>query len=550
MRKRTLSMVNGIHWLLLGMISLTSIAVAQSGAGAKGQQGGAPTIFFTDVEAGPVTGGPNNLGVPISIFGKGFGSARGSSQITIGGKEVAAYLVWGANTAHNSQLDMIVVQPGAKVSGGPIVITVDGRSSSSEHTFAARTGTVRYVAPKASDNKNCSSATTCATILNAVSVMKPGDTLLVRGGPYNEGEVWIRSTEGGQPGSPKIIKNYPAEEVYLVNAARPFIVDADFVTVSGLNFQNGKALFAAGWASAQQRGNRFINNTFRGVIDWGAIETVGSDHLLGGNVCEVSGSTTGTMGHCYYVTAGDNVKVLFNIGSGAPGYGLHIYDERRSAQDYRRMIRNTLVEGNILKNSTERSGMIISMTDAGGLGNIIDGIVVRNNIFIGNNHAGLVVTGICRNIRIYNNTFYQNGRVALYIDNAANIESVDVANNLFYQSPNGSCRNNCYTMTEGHTFIGQSAKNVSTRNNFYGPGRAKMTGITDRSPISGAIEFVNPALMNFRVSGSAPVVDRGVRLEPVPKDFDGQSRPQGNAYDIGAFEYSAKAAPQAAASLR
>src|SRR5690348_17154976 len=87
--------------------------------------GSAPHVFFTDVESGPASGGPGDLGTPISIFGKGFGQVRGSSRVTIGGVEAASYLVWGTANAHNPMLDMIVVQPGPKVVGGPIVVTVN-----------------------------------------------------------------------------------------------------------------------------------------------------------------------------------------------------------------------------------------------------------------------------------------------------------------------------------------------------------------------------------------------------------------------------------------
>jgi hypothetical protein len=92
-------------------------------------------------------------------------------------------------------------------------------------------------------------------------------------------------------------------------------------------------------------------------------------------------------------------------------------------------------------------------------------------------------------------------------------------------------------MTEGHTFIGLAAKNISSRNNFYAPGHPRMAGKTDTSPQSGAVRFVNPELIDFRVSMGAPVIDRGVPLAAVPADYDGQLRPQGKAYDIGALEY-------------
>ena len=75
----------------------------------------APRILFTDVEGGPVSGGPGNRGVPISIFGKGFGATRGASKVTIGGVEAAGYMSWGAGNANNPGLDMITVQPGPNV---------------------------------------------------------------------------------------------------------------------------------------------------------------------------------------------------------------------------------------------------------------------------------------------------------------------------------------------------------------------------------------------------------------------------------------------------
>ena len=88
-----------------------------------------PAVFFTDVTSGPQVGGPDNLGVPIAIFGKGFGSTRGNSTVTISGLEVAKYWVWGESNANNTMLDMIVVQPGPNVTAGAVVVNVGGRVS-------------------------------------------------------------------------------------------------------------------------------------------------------------------------------------------------------------------------------------------------------------------------------------------------------------------------------------------------------------------------------------------------------------------------------------
>jgi IPT/TIG domain len=134
---------------------------------------GAPRILFTDVEGGPVSGGPSNKGIPISIFGSGFGGSRGTSKITIGGVEVAGYLAWGSRNASNPALDMIVVQPGAAVRGGPIVVSVNGLRSNAV-PFSRRAGTIFSVAVGGSDANPCTEVAPCATTQHVVAdVMKP-----------------------------------------------------------------------------------------------------------------------------------------------------------------------------------------------------------------------------------------------------------------------------------------------------------------------------------------------------------------------------------------
>jgi hypothetical protein len=508
-----------------------------------------PAVFFTDVEAGPVTGGPGSLGAPISIFGKGFGAARGDSRVTIGGVEVGSYLVWGAGNAHNKTLDLIVVQPGPKVSGGAIVVTVRGRASNTDHSFRVNSGKVYYTALNGNDSASCSATSPCGSILHVASnVMKAGDILLVHGGDYGEGEIWIRDGAAGTAGNPKVIKNYPGEEVYLSNAARGMLVDAGYITVSGLNFRNGKALSAVGWASPDQRGDRFINNTFVGNIAWSAIDTHGHDHLVAGNVCEISGSSVGTLGHCYYIANGTNLRILYNVGAGAPGYGLHIFDQRRATPDIRRVISNVVVEGNVLRHSTQRSAMIVSMADEGNNGNYIDNVIIRNNVFTGNNQLGLLIAGIVRNVKIYNNTFYENGRQSIQIDGSPAIDGIDIRNNLFFQSANAVCKTGCSWFPVAHVQVGPGARGVTINSNSYHPGQRAIVGGTDAAGVTGSVQFVDAAALDFHTLAGSAVIDRGVALPAVATDYDGRTRPAGGSYDIGAYELGSRDASPAGLS--
>ncbi len=454
-----------------------------------------PVIYFIDVASGPVTGGPGNQGVPITLFGRGFGATRGTSRVTIGGVEVASYLAWGERNAHNPYLDMIVVQPGRNVTGGAVAVTVAGNTSNLEHSFTPNTGSVYYIAPGGVDNGHCQAADPCATLSAvATDLMRPGDTVLLRDGIYNESEIWIRSVMGhsGTASQRKVIKNYPGEEAILQNAARPFIVEADYITVSGLNLRNGKPVVIPDSGLPGNKGNRFINNTFTGTIDWGALDTHGDAHQLAGNVCDVAGSTVGTQGHCYYISFGTGNEIIYNIASGAPGYGIHVFDQQRSANDFRRVIRDLRIEGNLLKSSTQRSGMIIDMGDEGNLGNSIENVTVRGNTFTANSHLGLLIGHRTRNIAVSGNRFVENGREGVYVLGDASVNGVSITGNNILQTDSSNCRNDCTWYNLANIEVGPGALNVVINGNYYVPQPAVIVGGSDSAPAATPLNLQTP----------------------------------------------------------
>ncbi len=528
---------------LCGLLVLMTFASTPALAGTR--QLARPAVLFTDVVIGPATGGPGNAGVPIAIFGRGFGASRGASTVTINGIEVATYLQWGENNAVSGMLDMIVVQPGASVTGGAIVVTVNGVASSGNATFTPSGGAIYAVAPDGADANPCSLAQPCATIEHAVrNVLKPADALLVRGGPVNDDEVWIRDEHGhsGSATKPKIIRNDPGEAPFFAKTSRPVILHANHLVWSGFRFPGGKSL---GVGTEQNRGLRVVNNVFEGGIGYDAIGSHGDDHVIAGNTCNASGSSVGTQGHCYYISAGSNLEILYNTGSGVPGYVIHIFDQKRGTPDFKRVISNVRVEGNLLRGSTQRSGMIIAMADEGALGNVIDGVSVRNNIFTGNNHGGLQIGGIVKNVRIEHNTFSQNGRFGVAIYNEATVQGVTLTNNLIEQSDNAVCASNCDWWPLLHIDKGAASRDVSLGGNFYAPGPPLLRGISDPGARAGAAGFVNAASRDFHLTAGAAPIDTGQVLTPAFNDFDGQARPAGAKPDPGAFEFGSGAPPAA-----
>src|SRR5256885_17164057 len=101
--------------LLIALLS-PSIVIAQS----------APVIFFTDLTSGPNTGGENNNGTILTIYGRNFGVTQGTSTVTVGGGAVAAYLKWGGKSkaaTGEAQLETISVAIGPSAKSGTVAVT-------------------------------------------------------------------------------------------------------------------------------------------------------------------------------------------------------------------------------------------------------------------------------------------------------------------------------------------------------------------------------------------------------------------------------------------
>lgn len=431
--------------------------------------GAAPRVLFVDQVSGPTTGGPRGLGVPITIYGKGFGATRGASTVTIGGRPVARYVEWGRRNADHPGLERIIVQPGRAVRPGRVVVRVAGRRSAQGVTFTPRSGRVVWVAPGGSDGAPCTRAAPCATIGHvAQNVLRPGDTLLTRGGTYPEGEIWLRPAQSGTRERPIVIKAAPGDRPVFPNADRPFIVDADHVTVAGLSFLNGKSLGIPDTGLPGHRGVRLIDNAFAGTIGFSAVDVHGDDHVVAGNVCRVRGSTVGTQGHCFYVSYGSGVRLRYNVAAGAPGYGIHVFDQKRSDSDFRRRITGLLIEGNTMRASTERSGLILAMGDEAGLGNQIDGVTIVRNTVTGNNHTGILIGTNTRRVRIAGNTIRDNGLQGIHVSDDATIDTVTITGNTLRQSPSTVCRSNCTWYQQAHIQRGVKARGVTVSGNRFG----------------------------------------------------------------------------------
>ena len=59
----------------------------------------------------------------------------------------------------------------------------------------------------------------------------------------------------------------------------------------------------------------------------------------------------------------------------------------------------------------------------------------------------------------------------------------------------------------------------------------------------GDPKFVDSAGSDFHLQGNSPSVDNGSAIDAPNDDFDGNKRPQGEGYDIGAYEFLSTPCP-------
>ena len=389
-----------------------------------------------------------------------------------------------------------------------------------------------HVSADGSDGNSGSISRPWASIQFAVRHAGGGDEVLVRGGTYEEEEIWIQGDyeQGGKEGRLLTIRAYPGEKPLFVNGKRPFIIEGDHIRVEGLHFSNGKSLPIRG---IRRKDIQLVKNHFSGKgYSWAAIHATGSDILLEGNVCDIQGNIVGTQGHCYYISHGSNLVIRNNVARGPTGYGIHVFDQRRGEDPpgFERLIKNVIIEGNTASNSLERCGIIIAAYDHAR----VENVTIRNNVIFDNAGFGIFIPGIAKDIFVYHNTIYGNrGPAALFTKGGGKVvENLVIRNNIFdlsgIERPAGS---NHHVVNENRN------SSIILENNLYWPRPSRFLHISDRSPITGNPYFRDVAGKDFRLKEGSAAIDRGINSSEAGADKDGTRRPQGRASDLGAYEY-------------
>lgn len=508
---------------------------------------GNPRIFFTDLESGPNTGGQDDLGAFITIYGEGFGAAQGNSTVTMGGQEVARYILWGEDNAIARGLDMIVVQPGPNVTTGDIVVTVNDQASN-PLPFAVRSGNIYFVipgAPNADDANPGTYAEPFQTLYRPRQVMQAGDIVYIKGGTFSSADPaspgWDAvlllhpdTDPNGTADRPVAYIGYPGDQP-LIDAPEPLrrgiYMDPgmNYYIFANLAFTQGLTPYE-GMLQMGGDGHRAIGNYFYDALSSTALGIAGNSahYQIFGNLMRNNGQDNWEDGVGFYVQGfGTNQDIDFGWNQ--------IQDQRgrRAIQlfgheDGDRMD-NVRIHDNLITSSLQlRNNILLGGSDGGT--DVLGTIYVYNNIIVGSDWEGLRVNDPQGTIFIQNNILYDNGALGpdshaqIYMERAG-AGRVTVENNILYAEAGE-------TYIEFGPSTDPSALNA-THNLVYNAGvcPAWDAGCINADPL-----FSDISSLEFRLQTGSPAIDVGVDTG-VAGDFAGIARPQDSAYDIGAYEF-------------
>jgi hypothetical protein len=515
--------------LMFVVLLATSFAFAQSVP---------PAIFYSNFTSGPNSGGQSNAGAFVTIYGKGFGASQGSSIVTIGGGASASYQSWSDTS--------VTFQLGSAAETGSIVVNVGGVTSNSV-PFTVRSGNIYFVSATGSDTNAGSYTAPWLTLAHAASTMAAGSITYVENG-YEQSTVKSNNTglilrQSGTASAPLAIVGYPNSSVTIgtTGSTTGVSITGNYWVLANLLFRGSQTAVSIG----NETGIRLAGNDIScptATVSGACISASGgSSFAILGNSIHNNGAATSTNLASYeamYLLNTNSVEIGWNVIAntlGCNAIGVH----SSGALQYSYLVHDNYIYG------TPCEAIALGTVDPSqGAVSIYNNIIQSSGTgpapagtSQGYGYAAIVIGGGSSTpAQVYNNTIYDAG--AFGGESAGAIRAlgaVNLTNNIFY-----------LLSSEQYVSLDTTLSWLTGTNNlFYGAGSP--LGVFANS-VAGNPDFVSVSTNNFHLTAGSPAIDAGATVS-LATDYDGVPRPQGPAYDIGAYEYpeSSASATQALA---
>lgn len=351
----------------------------------------------------------------------------------------------------------------------------------------------------------------------ALTYADPGDTIYFMQGTYTrvsdplltitKGVTMIGGWDGSPTGAvvvnpeayPTVFDGVDTYQIFMVNET-----SGNQVSISGFTFQKGYNSVRGGAIDIVNGNVDVLNSTFTNNLGGsyaGAIyiATAGEVNILNNSFSDNSATYGG--GHIYAGSASSATLIEGNeFSGGSADYGAVIHSDRCNLTFNRNFIKDT------------GSGSVIDVYSYGPT------VVISNNIIVRSTNQAMSFSGETESRhQVLNNTIVE-GPYGI----TPNSSSLNIVNNIFSMMSVNSIADYSGSVVGNTNLYHQNANNAHPLLNPF---------FTD--PM-----FVSPAADNYHITSDSPGLDVGTYVD-LSEDFDGDVRPLGIGYDIGADEYKA-----------
>lgn len=488
-----------------------------------------PQIRFLDVDSA-------SYGSFFGIYGRGFGTAQGT--VSIGTATVVDYRLW------SDQLIIMRIPAGAST-GKVIVKLKDGTSLEAPTQLSVHVGTTYYVsANTGNDLGSGDEQSPFQSIRKALSVVVPGDTILLAEGIYDEKDpadipspaLFIKASLAGTAAKPITIRGLGVEIPTIRGSTEPardnpvVFLGSDHIRLARVKVDGTDNLSAG---VSVQGSNVWLSGVeVTSFATQGIYSGDGTGLMLYGNHVHHGGSTVGES-HAVVITGTAGTVRDNEIDHIGNGYGLLLQYQSQGSM---------LVSNNLIH---DIGGAGIGLWRVKGGNRIFNNVVWNTGASLGC-FCGIEVgygaqTGEIASVpdRVYYNTFAGPGTIGVsLVDRSGNLE---LHGNVFADYQAGLAVEDEAAKTalrSSHNLYFHSGGDTQFR---YGAGWIDFdtfktsAGQENFSMVADPL-LVAPDSLDFSLGTGSPAIDQGGGPDQPNVDFDGVPRPLGSDKDWGAFE--------------
>lgn len=549
---------------------IIAVILVAAGCSAMLAQSAAPHLFYSDLESGPNTGGQNNNGAFVTLWGKGFGATQGTSTVTVGGGAVASYPVWSDGK--------IIVQLGPAAASGNIIVQ-SAAGASNAVPFTVRAGNIFFVSTSGNDANAGTFAAPWKTMIKAKNTINAGDVAYVENGVSQTTEDTFTAyismdrqgaDNSGTAAAPKALIAYPNATVTVGVAGglhygirTPNIgTHEDYWVISQLHIIGGTQAMDIGGTGWKVVGNEMQCPN--------ADDQVGCFEMSEGNQVKFWGNEVHNAGinptsskfyHAvYFSTDSNHIDVGWNnIHDNFTCRALQFHSsplcspscgagDTTGFDQYDLHVHDNLIHGDNC-NGINFATVDPSKGTVEAYNNVIYHVGLMDPLQLGASFSCIYVAGIT------NNGVAGTGTVQVFNNSLSDCAANNSANASGSRGAFGvgggpatllmNLRNNVAYQNAGEIYVDGSLSQIKGDHNLWFGIGAAPTQTTNNLNVDPL--FVNRSNGDLHLSSSSPAKDAGLTLVPanpfVPnpgtnqvRDKDGTLRPQGNAFDLGAYE--------------